>query len=110
MLSQIKLWAIGALSVISAILFGVFKYQRHELKEQEKEIETLREKEKIAEIVKSKTEEVAVESDKEEQEIEERYDAKQKETIESVSDRPLSPAILRMLNSRYKDGTYPPPE
>lgn len=110
MIATLKTYALAAFGFISAILYGLFKYQKNKADRQEKIIEEQEREAKKEQVVKEITDIFNKELNEEEQLIEEKFDDKEKEAVANIDDKPLSPSLIQLLNSRHKDGSLPPPE
>lgn len=105
MLAKIKLWGIAALSVISAILYGLLRVRESELEVEKAKSKVLEENEALSAKAEKAEDKILNEYWEREQELVEAYDSKFKQA-NKVNDSPLlSPSSLELLNGGSEKGS-----
>lgn len=104
MFAKAKLWVIGALGAISAVLLALLKIKQSEL-------DVAKEKQKIYEAneklddAKEKADEKALKQFwKDKKKIEEEHESKFKKADKTIDSRPLSPSSIELLKSGSTEG------
>ena len=104
MLAKIKLWGIAALSVISAILYGLLRVRESELEVEKTKSKVLEENEALSAKMEKAEDKILNEMWNREEELIDAYNSKFKQA-KDVPSRPLSPESLSLLNDSNEEGS-----
>lgn len=109
MLSNVKNWIIGVLSVVATILLGWLKIRESELEVAEEKNKSYEQEKKALKAKDKADKKVLTELDEEKREIETDYDSKVKQANKDSSSRPLSLLSIKLLQRRNSGERTSPP-